>query len=83
MNVKLKKIEKQISGVVKDVLKKNKRVERDKSWMPSDLFLGQPCKFTVITRDGGPGGLAVAVEEDNENPDTRVAPIAGFKVQSP
>jgi filamin len=23
---------------------------------------GQPCKFTVITRDAGPGGLAVAVE---------------------
>ena len=23
---------------------------------------GQPCRFTVITRDAGPGGLAVAVE---------------------
>ena len=26
---------------------------------------GQPCKFTVITRDAGPGGLAVAVEGED------------------
>ena len=29
---------------------------------------GQPCKLTVITQDAGRGGLAVAVEVDNEAP---------------